>query len=135
MVRLLEDYAVIPDKLRMGYGQDGDPTMPNFRDRCRVLDGGNDTLYWYYSALSEAVHPSVATLAQHLAFNDERVIEGVKFDAVHDPPPDMWAACAVSALAAAYTIDVQSEDQTRLKRVLELATKYQIPCTLNLEMR
>jgi len=132
MVRMLESYAEIPEELRTGYGQDGDPLMPNFRDRCRAPDGGNDSLYWYYSALSDAVHPSVATLVQHLAFNDERVIAGVKFGAVHDPPPDMWAACAVSALAAAYTIEIQNEDQTRLQHVLELVDKYKVPCNLSL---
>jgi hypothetical protein len=132
MVRMLEGYAAIPEELRTGYGQDGDPLMPHFRDRCTALDGGSDSLYWYYSALSDAVHPSVATLVQHLAFNDERAIAGVKFGAVHDPPPDMWAACAVSALAAAYTIEVQSQDQTRLQQVFELVSKYKVPCDLSL---
>jgi hypothetical protein len=131
-VRMLESYAAIPDELRTGYGQDTDPLMPNFRDRCRALDGGNDSLYWYYGALTEAVHPSVATLVQHLTFNDEPVIAGVKFGAVHDPPPDMWAACAVSALAAAYTIEVQSQDQTRLNQVFELVNQYAVPCNLSL---
>jgi hypothetical protein len=66
VVRMMETHATIPEELRTGYGRDGDPTMPSFETRCKDLDGGTGSLYFYYRILSEAVHPSVATLVQHL---------------------------------------------------------------------
>src|SRR5947207_1065776 len=48
------------------------------------------------------------------------------------PQAGMWAACAVSALAAAYTIEVQAEDSRRLQRVVDLSSQYQIPFDLSL---
>jgi hypothetical protein len=131
IVKAMASHATIPEELRTGYGRDGDPTMPNFWDRCRALDGGNESLYFYYQVLTEAVHPSVATLVQHLNFDADHNIVGVSFGALHAPPPDMWIACAVSALSAAATIESQREGQPRMPRILELSNKHLIPFDLS----
>lgn len=126
VIEAMASHTTIPDELQTGYGRDGDPTMPTFWERCRALDGGNGSLYFYYQVLTEAVHPSVATLVQHLKFDGDR-ISGVNFGAVDAPPPDMWIACAISALSAAATIEAQREDQPRMPKIVELSEKYQVP--------
>lgn len=131
VVDMMADHATIPDELRDGFGRAGDPTMPSVETRCRDLDGGSGSLYYFYRVLSEAVHPSVATLLQHLKFDEDRNITGVNFGAVHEPPPDMWLACALSAVSAAFTIEAQGEDQTRLPGVLDLSNKYLVPYDLS----
>lgn len=131
VVNALATYATIPDELNTGFGRDGDPTMPNVEARCKDLDGGSGSLYFFYRVLSEAVHPSVATLVQHLNFDDARNIVGVTFGAVHAPPPDMWLVCALSAISAAFTIEAQRMGQPRMANVLELANKYLVPFDLH----
>jgi hypothetical protein len=131
VIRAMSGHTTIPDELQTGYGRDGDPTMPNFWERCKALDGGNDSLYFYYRVLTEAVHPSVATMVQHLNFDVDHNIVGVNFGATHAPPPDTWIACAVAALSAAATIEVQREGQPRLPHLVELAQTYQLPIDLS----
>lgn len=130
VIKAMASRTVIPDELQTGFGRDGDPTMPNFWKRCEDLDGGNGSLYFYYQVLTEAIHPSVATLRQHLQFDGDH-ISGVNFGAVHAPPPDLWIACAVSALSAAATIEVQREGQPRMPQILELSEKHQVPFDLS----
>lgn len=131
VVDMLASHATIPDELHDGFGQAGDPTMPSVETRCRDLDSDTDSLYYFYRVLSEAVHPSVATLLQHLKFDQDRNISGVNFGANHEPPPDMWMVCALSAISAAFTIEAQRKDQPRTQQVLELATKCQLPFDLS----
>lgn len=130
VIKAMASHAAIPEELQTGFGGDGDPTMPSFWDRCKALDGGDGSLYFYYRVLTEAVHPSVATIVQHMNFDADHNIVGVNFGAVHAPPPDTWIACAVSALSAAATIEVQREDQPRMQQILELAEKYRVPIDL-----
>jgi hypothetical protein len=131
VIKAISTHATIPDELWSGFGRDGDPTMPTFWERCKALDGGSGSLYFYYRVLTEAVHPSVATVVQHLKFDADHNIVGVNFGAVHAPPPDMWIACAVSALSAAATIEVQREGQPRVPQILELSEKYRVPFDLS----
>jgi len=131
VVNALAEHATIPNELHTGFGRDGDPTMPSVEGRCRDLDGGSGSLYLFYRILSDAVHPSVATLVQHLKFDDERNVVGVNFGAVQEPPPDMWLICALSAISAAFTIEAQRKDQPRVPQVLELANTYLVPFDLH----
>jgi hypothetical protein len=131
VIDAMATHATIPEELQSGYGRDGDPTMPSFWERCEALDGGNGSLYFYYRVLSEAVHPSVATMVQHLNLKDDHEIVGVNFGAIREPPPDTWIACAVSALSAAATIELQREHQPRMQRILELSEEYQVPFDLS----
>jgi hypothetical protein len=131
VVAAMAEHTAIPEELNSGFGRDGDPTMPSFRARCAALDGGTDSLYFYYRVLSEAVHPSVATVVQHLQFDADRTVTGVNFGATHAPPPDTWVVCAVAALSAAAVVETQREHRPRMPQIVELSERYGVPFDLS----
>lgn len=130
VVKAMAHYVAIPDELQSGFGVDGEPTMPTFRDRCSALNRDSDSLFSLYQNLSVAVHPSAATMAQHLNFDADHNIVGVSFGSVRIPPVDTWSGCALAALSAAAAIEVQREGQPRIALLLELGEKYQVPLDL-----
>lgn len=130
VVEDLATYATVPDELLSGFGEHGDPVMPKFKAQCEALNPASDALFSLYRNLSVGVHPSSATLAQHLTASHEHGITGVRFGAVQEAPVDTWKGCALSALAAAAVIEVQREEQLRMPKLLELSEKYRVPLDL-----
>ena len=128
--RAQEQHLDVPAQLITEFGRGGDPSMPTFKDRCIALEGNADSLYLLYGSLSAAVHPSIATLSHHLVFDDEGVPRGIIFGAVEPPPTDMWAVGAISALAAAFTIEALREGQPQLQQVIELGVSVSLPGSL-----
>ncbi|SHG13419.1 hypothetical protein SAMN05443575_1466 [Jatrophihabitans endophyticus] len=130
VVKDLATYANVPDELLTGFGEQGDPVMPNFKVQCEALNPSSDALISLYRNLTVGVHPSSATLAQHLTASHEHGITGVRLGAVQEAPVDTWMGCALSTLAAAFVIEVQREDQPRMPQVMALSEKYRVPFDL-----
>lgn len=126
----LSKHAEVPELLQTGYGRDGEPSMPSFEARCATFEQGSKTLYTIYRTLSGAVHPSIATLLQHLRLGDDGNIAGIDMAAAKEPPPDLWLACALSAVAAAFTIEALRDDRPRLPEVIRLSEEALLPCNL-----
>jgi hypothetical protein len=126
----LTTYAAVPDELLSGFGRDGDATMPTFKKRCEALNPASTALFSLYRNLSVGVHPSAATLNQHLTASREHGITGVRFGAVQTPPADTWTGCALSALSAAATIEFQREGQPRMPHITALSERFQVPFDL-----
>jgi hypothetical protein len=130
IIKAISASAKVPAELLSGFGRDGDPTMPNFEQRCIALEGNVGALFFLYRALSEALHPSTATLAQHLVFDDEGNARAIKFGALNPPPTDMWMTAAISAMASAFTIEAFRKNQPRLPQVMELSEQFKVPASL-----
>lgn len=130
VVEDLASYATVPDELLSGFGEQGDPVMPKFKAQCEALNPSSDALFSLYRNLTVGVHPSSATLAQHLTASREHGITGVRFGAVQEPPVDTWMGCALSALAAAFVIEVQREEQPRMPQLTALSKNYRVPFDL-----
>jgi len=126
----LATYASVPDKLLSGFGEHGDATMPKIKEQCEALNPASDVLFSLYRNLTVGVHPSLATLAQHLTGSAEHGITGVRFGAAQEAPVDTWLGCALAALSAAATIEIQREGQPRMPQVIELSQKHRVPFDL-----
>jgi hypothetical protein len=50
--------------------------------------------------------------------------------AAEPPPGDMWMVAALSALAAAFTIEVFKKGQPRMQQVMEISERIQVPTNL-----
>jgi len=97
----------------------------------------NKALYVLYRRLSNSVHPSLRTYAEHLDFagDQSKTVVGISQDSCEQPEDDLVVSLAFSAMFALHAVESLRRGRARIATVESAGVKWQVPVGLAAEDR